>query len=405
MLVEEISDSDLLKYAIENGIIDVESLQKRMEMKKRKEYLDMQKYEIWQGSDGYWRTYIPDNEKSRKLIKKKDRKLLEDEVVRYWKQTEENPTVKEVFEESEERRLSLNKICKATYDREKQFFNRHYKEFGKKRIKNVSEDEWQDFLEEEVSREHLNPKAFAGLKGVTRSLLKRAKKRKLIDFNITELFETLDVSDRDFQKEIKEDYQEVYDEEETDIMIKYLESHIDTKNIAILLMFITGLRIGEIVTLKHDDFEDNTVKVRRTETRFIGENGYETDVKEYPKTKAGVRTAIIPEDYMWLCKRIKATNPFSEYVFVSENKRMTTQAVRMRLRRLCIKLKIYNKSPHKVRKTYGTILMDNNIDSRMIIGQMGHTNISTSEVHYHRNRRTIEKKSAILSSIPDLKAR
>ena len=51
--MEEISDSDLLKYAIENGIIDVESLQKRMEMKKRKEYLDMQKYEIWQGSDGY----------------------------------------------------------------------------------------------------------------------------------------------------------------------------------------------------------------------------------------------------------------------------------------------------------------------------------------------------------------
>ena len=74
------------------------------------------------------------------------------------------------------------------------------------------------------------------------------------------MFETLDVSDRDFQKEIKEDYQEVYDEEETDIMIKYLESHIDTKNIAILLMFITGLRIGEIVTLKHDDFEDNESK-------------------------------------------------------------------------------------------------------------------------------------------------
>ena len=49
--------------------------------------------------------------------------------------------------------------------------------------------------------------------------------------------------------------------------------------------------------------------------------------------------------------------------------------------------------------------MDNHIDSRMIIGQMGHTNISTSEVHYHRNRRTIEKKSSILSNIPDLKAR
>lgn len=402
---DEISDHELLKYAIENGIIDAESLHRTIQMNKRKQYLEMQQYDIWQGTDGYWRAYIPDDVKGRKLIKKKSKKALEDDIVRYWKQKEDNPTVKEVFDEAENRRLELNKICKATYDRERQFFNRHYEKFGRRRIKNISEDEWQDFLEEEVSREHLKPKAFAGLKGVTRTLLKRAKKRKLIEFNITELFETLDVSDRDFEKEIKEDYQEVYDEEETDKMIKYLESHLDLKNIAILLMFLTGLRIGEIVTLKHEDFEGNTVKVRRTETRYIGDKGYEVAVKDYPKTKAGVRTAIIPEDYMWLCKKIKATNPFCEYVFEKDGERMSTQSVRMRLRRLCAKLKIYNKSPHKIRKTYGTILMDNNIDNRLIIGQMGHTDISTSEIHYHRNRRSIEKKSAILSSIPDLKAR
>ena len=38
-------------------------------------------------------------------------------------------------------------------------------------------------------------------------LLKRAKKRNLIDFNVEELMDELDVSDVEFKKTIKEDYE------------------------------------------------------------------------------------------------------------------------------------------------------------------------------------------------------
>lgn len=400
------SDAELLKFAIENGMLDTALLQDKIEMQKREEFLKKQPYKIWQGKDGYWRTYLLDEEKGRCLVKKKDKKSVENEIVSFWKQKEENPKIKEIFDENNDRRLALGKICKSTYLRDKQYFDRHYKEFGERRIKSVSEDEWEDFLEEQISEKKLKAKAFSGLKSVTRSLLKRAKKRKLIDFNISDLFDSLDVSDRDFQKDIKEDYQEVFDEVETDIMIKYLVDHLDISNIAILLMFLTGARIGEIVTLKHSDFDANTFKVRRTETRFLGEDKrYVVDVKEYPKTKAGIRTVIIPKDYDWLCDKIKLINPFSEYIFEKNGERMSTQSIRMRLKRLCAKLDIYNKSPHKIRKTYGTILLDNNIDERLILGQMGHASLGTTEEHYHRNRRTIDKKITILSNIPDLKSR
>lgn len=400
------TDTELLKYAVENGIINTALLQEKIEMQKREELLKKHSYNIWQGKDGKWRTYLPDEEKGRKLIKRTRKESVEDEIVSFWRRKEENPKIKEVFEENNNRKLSLGKICEATYLRDKQYFNRHYKEFGERRIKSVSEDEWEDFLEEQISEKQLKAKAFSGLKGITRSMLKRAKKRKLIDFNISDLFDNLDVSDKDFYKEIKEDFQEVFDENETDIMIKYLIGHLDISNVAILLMFLTGARIGEVVTLKHSDFNENTFNVRRTETRFLGkENKYVVEVKEYPKTKAGIRTVIIPKDYEWLCDKIKLINPFSEYIFMKNGERMSAQAIRMRLKRLCVKLDIYNKSPHKIRKTYGTILLDSNIDERLIIGQMGHTSIGTTEEHYHRNRRTIEKKSAILSDIPDLRAR
>ena len=103
-------------------------------------------------------------------------------------------------------------------------------------------------------------------------------------------------------------------------------------------------------------------------------------------------------------KKIRMLNPFSDYIFVKNGERIHTHSIRMRLRRVCDKVGIYRKSPHKIRKTYGSILLDNNIDQRIVIGQMGHTNILCTENHYHRNRRSIETKSAILSSIPEFKA-
>lgn len=121
-------------------------------------------------------------------------------------------------------------------------------------------------MEEQIPLHNLTAKAFSNLKTITRGFLKRAKKRKLVSFNVEELFQELDTSEADFKKVIKEDYEEVFNEMETEKMIEYLKNYPDMMNLGILLMFVTGARIGEIVTLKHSDFEDNTFKIRRTET-------------------------------------------------------------------------------------------------------------------------------------------
>ena len=401
VLNNNVNNVELLKYALENGMLDITRIQEQIEMNKRKELLSRHPYKIWQGKDGKWRSYLPDEKKGRRLINRSSQKDVENEIIKYWKTQEENPKIKEVFQEWNDRRLELKKISEATHLRNKQIFNRHYKEFGEERIKSIEPEEIEEFLEEQIPEYNLTAKAFSNLKTITRGFLKRAKKRKLISYNVEEIFQELDTSDSDFHRVIKEDYQEVFDEEEMPIIMDYLINNIDMMNLGILLMFLTGIRIGELVTLKHSDFSGNVFNVRRTETRYIKNGGYVYEVKEFPKSEAGVRTVIIPRDYEWVSKKIQVTNPFSEYIFVKNNKRITTQAVRMRLRRICDKLGIYRKSPHKIRKTYGSILLDNHIDNRLIIGQMGHTDILCTEQHYHRNRKGIEKKSAILSSIPE----
>lgn len=398
-------DNEILQFIINNGMINISDVQNSMETMKREELLKKHPYKIWQGKDAKWYTYLPDGEKGRILRKRTTKRAIEDDVVGYWKTELENPIIREVFDEWNNRRLELKKISNATHLRNKQTFDRHYKEFGNKRIKSVSADDIGSFLEEQIPLHNLTSKAFSNLKTITRGFLKRAKKRKLITFNVEEMLQDLDTSETDFKKRIKEDYEEVFNEKEMQVMVKYLKENLDAKNIGILLMFATGIRVGELVALKHNAFDGNTIKIRRTETRYLGEDGkYVYSVKEFPKSEAGVRTVVIPEDYMWLCSKIKILNPFGEYVFTDSNgKRMTTNCIRRRQEQNCKKLGIYRKSPHKIRKTYGSILLDYNVDNRLIMEQMGHTDINCTETHYHRNRKNIEQKSRIISSIPEFK--
>lgn len=397
---------EMLKFAIENGIINLDTIQMQIEMNIRKKYLDMHPYRIWEGADGKYHTYFPDEEKGRIPRKRNTLEEMQNLVVEFWKQQSENPTIAEVFEEWNDRKLELAKIAPPTHLRNKQIFTRHFKEFGERRIKDIDATEISDFLEEQIPKFNLTAKAFSNLKGITKGLLKRAKKRKLISFNVEEIFDEMDTSDRDFKKVIKEDYEEVFDEEELPVILKYLVENLDKRNLALLLMFVTGIRIGELVSLKNEVFEGNYFKIRRTETRYLGEDGkYVYAVKEYPKSDAGVRDVVIPEDYIWIINKIQHLNPFGEYIFVDDKgKRFTTNVIRRRLERIQKHLGIYHKSPHKIRKTYGTILLDNCIDKQTVIGQMGHSDIVMTEKHYHRNRKSIARKSEIISAIPDFAA-
>lgn len=399
---KKIIDIDL-KYLIDSGIIDILNIQSIIEMKKKQELLNNHPYKIWCGSNGKWYTYLPDEEKGRILKKRNTKKDIEDVVIFYWNETTNSPTIEEVFNEWNDYRLELKKISKSSHTRLQQVFKRHYSEFGKKRIKNITENEFIEFLERQIPEHSLSAKAFASLKTITKGILKRAKRKELISYNAEDVLSQLDISNNEFNKIIKEDYEEVFNEQETQITIKYLKDNLDIRNSAILLMFITGTRIGEIVALKPEDIniEKNTIKIKRTETRYKENNKTIYEVKLFPKTQSGNREIVVPSSYQWLLRNLKAYSENKEWVFMEKNKRLTTLLIRKRVYKMCKDTNIYKKSPHKIRATYDTILLDANLDKRFIKDQMGHSDITTSEKYYHRNRKSLEKKSEIINSISE----
>lgn len=394
-----------LKYLIDSGIIDVPNIQSIIEMKKRQELLDNHPYKIWCGSNGKWYTYLPDEMKGRVLKKKSTRKDIEDIVIQYQESVMSNPTIYELSTEWNDHRRDIGRIAKSSHTRLRQVYDRHFKEFGKRRIASVKENEWIDFLEVQVFEHNLSSKAFASLKSVVRGMLKWAKRQGMITYSPDLMLSELDLSDTVFSKKIKEDYEEVFDEDETQKMLSYLIGNRDIRNDGIILLFVSGVRVGELVGIKPQDIDlnSNTVKIRRTETRFKEGNDTIFAIKEYPKTKAGIREIVIPTSYSWLLKELSDKSKGHEFVFEEEGKRLTTLLIRKRIYSICKKVGVYKKSPHKIRATYDTILLDNGVDKRTVKDQMGHSDISVSEKSYHRNRKSIKNKAVIIDAIADFR--
>ena len=141
---------ELLTYLIESDKIDVVRMQEEMEQKRKLELLSMHPFEIWQGKDGVWKTYLPDEKAGRIFRKRKTEKEIQKVVVEYWQQEIENPTVKEIYDQWIAKKLEWQEISKATKDRYDRQFKLCFQEFGKRRIKSIMEDRRPPLLRKSV---------------------------------------------------------------------------------------------------------------------------------------------------------------------------------------------------------------------------------------------------------------
>lgn len=401
-----INDSELLRYALNNDMIDMQSIEKQIEMNERKKYLDMHNHKKWKTKDGKWCTYLPDTTKPNKraLFRRGSEEDIDNLIISYWKGTIDNPTIREVFQEWIDRKLKRGQIKPSTHLVSVQTFNRFYSNIEDRKISSMCENDWEDFLCECIYKYNLTAKAFSNLKGITKGFLKRAKKRGLIRMEVESFFLELDVSDNDFRKKVIDDKKEIFYDDEIELIMDYIKQNPDCRNLGIALMFVTGIRVGELVALKHEDFCGTTFQIKRTETRMRNDESkqYTYYVDDFPKTPAGYRTVIVPSNQSWIVDELVKMNPDSDYIFLDKkNNRMNTVKMRKRLYLICQKVGIPPRSPHKIRKTYGSILLDNGMDQKLIESQMGHTNIACTEEHYHRDRRKINEKQKVFDSIPE----
>lgn len=380
-----LSKSELLNYALQNGMISLDTIQAQFEMDERKKYLDMHVSRIWQSTDGKWYTYLPNGEK-RRLIKRSTKENLEDAIYDFYKNDTDTQTLEKTFWEWVNKKLKFGEISKQTADRYEVDFYRYFGTCKDRDIRFFDEDFLDDLILTNIRLYRMKSKAWGNMRLVLKGTMLFASKKRYTDFKITEYLNDLDLSRKIFNHDRKPTENVIFQEKEVEQIIQHIEKSNSLNDIAILFAIYTGMRVGEIVALKWEDICIDQIHVNRTQIKYKDENGKIIhEIRDFPKTEAGIRDVVVLPELKAVIKRLRKINPFTEYLFEKKGECIHKHSVATRLYNLCDKFGFPRKGMHSLRRYYATKLINAGIEEAIIISQMGHTDFKTTKTYYYKD--------------------
>ncbi len=137
------------------------------------------------------------------------------------------------------------------------------------------------------------------------------------------------------------------------------------------LMYSSGLRVSEVV-----DLQLNNIDLESAIVTCIG--------KGNKMRRVPVGASAIEWIRSYLAQRRKKENIEIQNMFVSPaGKRLTRQAIFVTIRDYAAKCGIDDVSPHTLRHSFATHLVQNNADIRSVQQMLGHADISTTQIYTH----------------------
>ncbi|PIR74832.1 MAG: hypothetical protein COU35_00390 [Candidatus Magasanikbacteria bacterium CG10_big_fil_rev_8_21_14_0_10_47_10] len=148
------------------------------------------------------------------------------------------------------------------------------------------------------------------------------------------------------------------------------------------LLFSTGMRVSELAKLKKDDInlekDEFTVRGKGSKTRVV---------------------FISEQARYWLKQYLKIRTDMNPYLFISHDKRSKSERISgnndkeqpLTPRSIQRTIKKWSKvagitkpvTPHTLRHSYATDLLQNGADIRSVQGMLGHSSITTTQIYTH----------------------
>ena len=182
-------------------------------------------------------------------------------------------------------------------------------------------------------------------------------------------------------------------------LLNYTKEHFTFRNLGVLIVLSTGMRIGEVCALKWSDIDliDGVININQTIQRVyvIGENSRKTElILDSPKTKNSLRSIPISADLLKLLKAIsKIANP-DFFILTNEDKPTEPRTYRSYYKNLLQKLNIPDLNFHGLRHSFASSLIEAKVDVKTVSVLLGHSNISTTlNLYVHPSDE--QKKTAI----------
>ena len=184
-------------------------------------------------------------------------------------------------------------------------------------------------------------------------------------------------------------------------ILNHIQSHFTFMGLGIYISLSTGLRIGEICSLKWSDINvtDGILTVNRTIERIYiieGEKKHTELVINTPKTKNSCREIPMNKELLGMLKPLKKVVNDDYYILTNDERPIEPRTYRNYYKRLMEKLDIPKLKYHGLRHSFATRCIEVGCDYKTVSVLLGHSNISTTlNLYVHPNmeqkKRCIDK--------------
>lgn len=374
-------------------------------MSKKKDLLNMHKWSISQGSDGFWRTYLPDKncKNERRMIKKHTKTEVEDIVIEYYKRKTEKP---KTFDDAyykwrtfKNEMISDNSISKYNTD-----YNRYFKgtKFAQTDITDITEEDMQVFIVKTVKQKKLCKKACKTLFGYISNTFRSAVINKIIEDNPTENLQASQFYKYCIEVEKTQEQKLVSDQ---DMELLYQRFYEDYKKhpeyiptYAVHMATLTGMRVGELAALKWQNITNDYIIINMSEKYNRITKEYFIDSTKNQKDRVFPLTDELRE-LLSAVKKVEMQNGFlSEWVFSNRSGRIHASVISSCSKNKCRQIGISEKGIHAYRRTINSKMRCNGVSSVVAASLLGHSP-EVNQKYYTFDISSIKEKTDIVSNI------
>lgn len=176
---------------------------------------------------------------------------------------------------------------------------------------------------------------------------------------------------------------EVMDRMEQIRLIQFLNSDMDISKAGIYLCLFTGIRLGEVCSLKWADIDQNRglLHVNRTVQRIESKEGPTKTVLLESPPKSVFSKRIIPMSDSLLSLLIKFKREGQEYV-LQKNRPMEPRTYQNHFKKYLKQIDAPNYNFHVLRHTFATNCVDSGMDIKSLSEILGHSNVQITLNRY-----------------------
>ncbi|NLM63158.1 MAG: site-specific tyrosine recombinase XerD [Mollicutes bacterium] len=270
-----------------------------------------------------------------------------------------------------DKKYSVN--TKKSYEHDLMSFYKFCKDHNL-RFEKITEEDIKQFLKY-LRDKNLNSKSINHAISTLNGFYKFLITEKVIEENPVEYIEA---------PKLEKNIPSVLSKEEINKLLDIeLDNPYSYRNKAMIeLMYATGLRVSELVNLKLNDVDlhENLVKT-------IGKGN-----KERLIPIGDYATGIVIE-YLHKARPKILKNKQTEYLFVTNRGGKLSREQFFRIIKNLAKQKgiTTNFSPHTLRHSFASHLLDNGADLRIIQELLGHSDISTTQIYTHVSKESLKR--------------